>query len=177
MTKQLERTEAITTAIIEGMESGTTITSICAADDMPSVSTFLRWCRSDDDLDDAVQRAWERGLVIQLHEIQDKQAEAVERLMDEKKETDPKSYQALATLLRDMNHNKVAMLTRLDRRFAKRHEVIHNGPMVIGWDNSPLSCPECGWTAAKDITPQPAAIEHQTTLPVPANDATGGDAR
>ena len=40
-----------------------------------------------------------------------------------------------------------------------------------------------GWIIRRERIPggapdqQPAAIEHETTLPVPANDATGGDAR
>jgi len=172
MTKLLERTEELADLILEAIEGGATITSICAADDMPSVSTFLRWCRADYDFDDAVQRAWERGLAIQLHEVQDKQAEAVRRLMDGKEETDPKGYQALATLLRDMAHNKVAMLTRIDKRIAKRHELATNGPMIIGWDNGPRSCPACGHTA-------PNTIEHDPVhpLPAPPSDPTGGDAR
>ena len=88
------------------------------------------------------------------------------------KTIDPKTAQALATLLRDARHNATALLTRLNKRFAERHEVAHTGPMVISWDNGPLSCPECGWTSAPVIEHEPAP-----PLPAPSTDLTGGEAR
>jgi hypothetical protein len=27
----------------------------------------------------------------------------------------------------------------------QKGEVEHSGPMVIGWDTGPSSCPQCGW--------------------------------
>ena len=172
MAKQLEKTDKLVTPILERIEAGDTITSICQGNGMPSLSTFLRWCRSDDDFDNAVQRAWERGLFISIHRLNDKTEEVIKQLMAPDKSIDPKTAQALATLLRDARHNATALLTRLNKRFAERHEVAHTGPMVISWDNGPLSCPECGWTSAPVIEHEPAP-----PLPAPSTDLTGGEAR
>lgn len=100
----------------------------------------------------------------------------VNQLMDPEQENDPKSMQALATILRDQNHNKVALLTRLDKRFTDKQEVIHSGPMIIGWKDAADECPRCGHSL-RDITPAPLAIDHDALLPVPAKDTTGGEAR
>ena len=157
MTAQFERAEKITTRILEALEAGRTNTSICAAKGMPSLSTFQRWCRSDREFDDAIFGAMTRGLFIQLHTVHDKQEAAVNQLIDPDQDTDPKSMQALATILRDQNHNKVALLTRLDKRFQDKIEVSYEGPMVIGWQNAVDTCPNGGHdltdSTMRDVTP------------------------
>ena len=72
--------------------------------------------------------------------------------MDDDDDLDPKTMQALATILRDQNHNKVALLTRLDKRFSEKSEVAVTGPMVIGWENANQTCPSCGHNM-EDVTP------------------------
>jgi len=165
----VHRSPEIETRIIEGLEAGESVTSICKSDDMPNVQAFQRWCRQDPDFDDQVQRAWTRGMIIQLSVIHDRQEEVVTRLMNDPK-VDPKTAHAAASILRDQNHNKVALLTRLDKRFVERQEINHTGPMVIGWDES---CLNCGHNM-KDVTP----LEDDTAMAIGApKELTGGEAR
>ena len=170
--RKIMRSSEIEDQILERLEAGETITRICQGDDMPTIRSFQRWCRDDAELDDVVLRSMTRGTLIQVHQIHDDQAETVAQLKDPNNFYDAKTAQALATIYRDQNHNKIAILTRLDKRFSEKSEVSVTGPMVIGWQDSNESCPNCGW----NMGDKSQVIEH-TSFPVSEIDSVDGEGR
>ena len=170
--RKIMRSSEIEDQILERLEAGETITRICQGDGMPTIRSFQRWCRDDAELDDVVLRSMTRGTLIQVHQIHDDQAQTAAQLKDPNNSYDAKTAQALATIYRDQNHNKIAILTRLDKRFSEKSEVSVTGPMVIGWQDSVETCPKCGW----NMTDRSPVIEH-ASLPEPASDLCGGEAR
>ena len=57
---RVSRSEGVIEAILEGLEEGGTLTSICEAPGMPSIRAVQKWQRNDDELDEKVLRAWIR---------------------------------------------------------------------------------------------------------------------
>ena len=131
--KVITRSDKVIDAILSGLEEGRTLTSICTGDDMPDISATQQWCRKDADLDEKILRAWIRGLRIRHDMNADKQA----AILDNPDKYDPKIINAMATVMRDINHTLMATLTRLDKRYSDKLQVENTGPMVISWEKTP----------------------------------------
>ena len=156
MTKtRVSRSAGVIDKILEQLEDGSTLTRICDSDDMPSIRGVQKWCRADEELDEQILRAWIRGLRIRHDRNSDRQTS----ILENPGEYDPKIVNAMATVMRDINHNIMSMLSRLDKRFADRQTTVHEGntPVVIGWMDSPTA-----------IDAEPA-----DRLPAPADPANG----
>ena len=127
----VSRSEDVIEAILEGLEEGGTLTSICEAPSMPSIRAVQKWQRNDAELDEKVLRAWIRGLRIRHDQNADRQAD----ILSHPDKYDPKTINAIATIMRDVNHNLMGMLTRLDDRFSDKRQVdnLGNQPMIISW--------------------------------------------
>jgi hypothetical protein len=52
---------------------------------------------------------------------------------------DVRRAQAVVTAANNMGHQALAKLSKLDSRYKDKQEVHHTGPMVIGWDDAPVS--------------------------------------
>jgi len=157
MKKRVSKTDKVVEQILEGLEDGKTLTSICEGENMPTIRAVQKWCRADAELDEKILRAWIRGLRIRHDHNADKQA----AILDNPAQYDPKVVNAMATVMRDINHNIMAMLTRLDKRFSDKQQVENiGGPMIIGW--------------ASEMGDETKADDIQT---VPRVEPHGGDVR
>ena len=72
---RVSRSEGVIEAILEWLEEGGTLTSICEAPGMPSIRAVQKWQRNEDELDEKVLRAWIRGLRIRHDRNADKEAQ------------------------------------------------------------------------------------------------------
>lgn len=96
-------------------------------------SQIFRYRMQDDDFDDAYRSAWIMGIEIQMEESEKKLREAVTR--DEIMQAD-----------KQIRHDEWKAEKLLPHYQPKqRVEVEHSGPMILGWDTGPQSCPKCGW--------------------------------
>jgi hypothetical protein len=128
--KRTSRTDGIIDRLLEGLEAGRTLTSICKDDGMPTISAVQKWQREDDELEDKVLRSWISGLRVRHDQNADKQA----AILAHPEKHDPKTINAMATIMRDLNHNILAMLTRLDKRFSDKQQIENvGGPYIVGW--------------------------------------------
>ncbi len=141
MKKRIAKSEAIVERVLAGLEDGRTLTSICLGDDMPTIRAVQKWCRQNNEFDEQILRAWIRGLRIR----HDRNADTQATLLEHPDKYDPNTINAVATISRDINHNLMGMLTRLDKRFSDKQQVENTGnqPMIIGWANEPVNCPKC----------------------------------
>jgi hypothetical protein len=133
MKKRVTKTDEVIEKILEGLEGGKTLTSVCTGEDMPTIQALNKWCRADTELDDQIFRAWVRGLRIRHDYNSDKQ----EAILKNPDKYDPKTINALATIMRDVNHTLMATLTRLDKRYSDKSQVENIGPLSISWDDAP----------------------------------------
>ncbi len=153
MKKRVSKSKAVTEQILEGLEDGKTLTSICQGDDMPTIRAVQKWCRQDDELDEKILRAWIRGLRIRHDRNADKQM----AILNDPSAFEPKTIQAVATITRDINHNLLAMLTRLDKRFSDKQQVENvGGPIIVSWkDAQPAAHPVAAEEKPAESTPLP----------------------
>jgi hypothetical protein len=127
--RPIKQTQKIIDEIVERLGSGQTLTAICAAPNMPTVRSLLKWCAQDREVDRQVFDARIRGMPMQRDEAVD-----IWRKIMGGEVADPKLAYAMNQAARDMAHNSVLMLSRLDRRFREKTEIAHTGPVVIGWN-------------------------------------------
>lgn len=130
--KRVSRSPEVIETILAGLEEGKTLTSICEGAGMPSISATQLWCRDDADLDEKIFDARVRGILIQ----RDYAVDALNNVISGKGAKDPKQLQAIVTAARDLNHNTLAMLTRLDKRYSDKMQVENTGPIIISWQKT-----------------------------------------
>ena len=129
--KRVTRTNKVIEKILEGLEAGKTLTRVCSGERMPTITAVQKWRRADDKLDEKILRAWVRGLCIR----HDRNADRQQEMLDNPGEHDPKTINAMATITRDVSHNLIATLTRLDKKWSDKQQVENTGgPMIIGWN-------------------------------------------
>jgi len=148
MKKRVTKTDDVVERILEGLEGGKTLTSVCTGEDLPTIQGLNKWCRADTKLDEKILRAWVRGLRIRHDYNADKQAE----ILDNPEKYDPKIINAMATVMRDINHNLMATLTRLDKRYSDKQQIENVGPMVISWADEPQNTEETKSDALSELT-------------------------
>tara|TARA_R100001530_G_scaffold96628_6_gene67139 strand:+ start:702 stop:1316 length:615 start_codon:yes stop_codon:yes gene_type:complete len=96
-------------------------------------SQIFRFRMQDDDFDEAYRAAWIMGIEIQMEESEKRLRAATTR--DEIMAAD-----------KNIRHDEWKAEKLLPHYQPKQKvEVEHSGPMILGWDTGPQSCPKCGW--------------------------------
>ena len=118
--------------VLDTLANGGTLLQACA-DIGLNWSAVLRFRQKDEDFDDLYRAAWVMGIEIKMEESEIKLRAATTR--DEIMAAD-----------KQMRHDEWSAEKLLPHYQPKQKlEVAHSGPMVIGWDTGPQSCPQCGW--------------------------------
>lgn len=155
--KRVKRTDKVINEILEGLDEGRTLTAVCEDDGMPTIRAVQKWRREDKDLDDDFHRAWTRGLQIQ----RDKNFDVQQSIIANPDKHDPKTIQAVATITRDVAHNVLALLSKLDNRYKDKQQVEHTGPLSISWDENPKHVEEKNPDALLALTTTPTGGEER----------------
>jgi len=118
--------------ILDTLANGGTLLQACA-DIGLNRSAVLRFRQKDEAFDDLYRAAWVMGIEIKMEESEIKLRAATTR--DEIMAAD-----------KQMRHDEWSAEKLLPHYQPRQKlEVSHEGPMVIGWDTGPSSCPKCGW--------------------------------
>ena len=135
MARPTIRTDAMIAEILERFSVGETITAVCRDDHMPTIRALQKWRIRDKDLDDECFAAEKRGIMVHAAEAVDAQRSVINNTFA----GDVRRAQAVVTAANNMGHQALAKLSKLDSRYKDKQEVHHTGPMVIGWDDAPVS--------------------------------------
>lgn len=96
-------------------------------------SGIFRYRMQDDDFDDEYRAAMVMGVEVALEEA--------EILLDVAESRD--QIMKADKALRHAEWKAEKLLIHYQPK--QRIEVEHSGPMILGWDTGPQSCPKCGW--------------------------------
>jgi hypothetical protein len=143
--KYVKITDDTLNEIVERMYVGEMLAQICRDPNLPS-DQAIRVARSKDPKLD------ERMINAMISSRQPALDEAV--LMLKEAETRDEIFRA-KELVRHHEWSAEKLLPLY--RSVHKHEVEHTGPMIIGWDDKPSSCPNCGHNMADATT----VIEHK----------------